>query len=517
MGKTLGIGGEQVGEEETVGPSEDEGLGNKTEKKRTKTPTKLNFGVMAEEFGPDKLWNNRTSAEIWTTFGINLCVGLLPTLFDLSMDSLAVNDYITGTYYVKAPMANETGLVNATGNCRLNSQNATECFEKDPIFGYVTLTCFFFPGFGFSFWTFLSLSNFLRGTDYTFRQNLCFFLFFTPLAFLSAVTFPFQLLIVNIVALINGGTQWTTLTAKYSIAEGLYDASIQFCVQLFIIFTMGDRLPSTIQYLSLTGSILMLSVPRIEAFLLDQGGVTLPIKEKLLKTLEYFPLFFFNSIFKLGSIGLICAILRYNAITFYAILFLVWLLVYLLFNEKCLPQSHYHLILGVAVHVVSIGKITNRVKIIDTKLRPKQHHNVTTKKLTSKHQKQNIIFQNVLWLFVNSVVLILLVILTSFRSELWTLWPVIDGRTGRHDLSKMPITRHLNAIVPAILVSGVISLGLILLQLGCGRDEEEEEEEEEDEECGDEGCADDPSVQGKVAKKLEPMLNVVASATDVEL
>ena len=84
----------------------------------------------------------------------------------------------------------------------------------------------------------------------------------------------------------------------------------------------------------------------------------------------------------------------------------------------------------------------------------------------------------------------------------------------RYDLSKMPITRHLNAIVPAILVSGVISLGLILLQLGCGRDEEEEED---DEECGDEGCADDPSVQGKVAKKLEPMLNVMASATDVEL
>ena len=113
--------------------------------------------------------------------------------------------------------------------------------------------------------------------------------------------------------------------------------------------------------------------------------------------------------------------------------------------------------------------------------------------------------------------MILSILLSSVRSELWTLWPVIDGRTGRHDLSKMPITRHLNAIVPAILVSGVISLGLILLQLGCGREEEEEEDDEEEEECDEEGCADDPSVQGKVAKKLEPMLNLMASATDVEL
>ena len=82
----------------------------------------------------------------------------------------------------------------------------------------------------------------------------------------------------------------------------------------------------------------------------------------------------------------------------------------------------------------------------------------------------------------------------------------------------MPITRHLKAIVPGILISGVVSLGLILYQLGCEwGDAKEEEDEEENEECGDDECADDPSVQGKVAKKLEPMLNVMASATDVEL
>ena len=104
-----------------------------------------------------------------------------------------------------------------------------------------------------------------------------------------------------------------------------------------------------------------------------------------------------------------------------------------------------------------------------------------------------------------------IIIFISFKSD-------FHSRTGKHDLSLMPITRHLKAIVPAILISGVLSLSLILYQLGCGwGDTKEEEDEEENEECGDDECADDPSVQGKVAKKLEPMLNVMASATDVEL
>jgi len=467
---------------------------------------------MAAEFNWDTLWRNREWPEIGETFGINLVVGLLPTLFDVGMDSLAVNDYINGTYYYK-----ETG--NYSDNCRLTAENYTECFEKDPIYGYVTLTCFFLPGFGFSFWTFLSLSNFLRGTDSDFTQNVCFFLFFTPLAILSAVTFPFQLLIVNTVALLNGRVQWTTLTAKYSIAEGLYDASIQFCVQLFIIFVNGDRLPSVIQYLSLSSSILMLSVPRIEAFLLDQGGITLPIKEKLFKTLRLFPLFFFNSIFKLGSIGLICAILQYNAITFYTVLAITWVTFYFLFNEQCFPdwfvENYYHFILGVGMHFVSIGKIAKHQKIINTKIKPHEHHTTTTRRLTTHNQMQNIIFQNVLWLVINSIMLIMLILLTTYRSSLWVLWPVVDSR---YSLESLPITRFLRIIVPAVLCSGVLSLVLILLQLGCGEDNSEEDfEMEASHSREEEECPHDPSVQAKVARKLEPVLNLVASATDVEM
>lgn len=485
------------------------------------TRTTLDFAEMAAEFDWDRLWGSRTGSEIGQTFGINLCVGLLPTLFDVGMDSLAVRDYINGTYYYK-----QTG--NYSDNCRLTEDGYTECYEKDPIFGYVTLTCFFLPGLGFSFWTFLSLSNYLRGEQslVNFRQNLCFFLFFTPLAILASITFPAQLFIVNLVALLNAGTQWTTLTTKYSIAEGLYDASLQFCVQLFIIFVSGDRLPSTIQYLSLCGSILMLAIPRIDAYLLDQGGATMPVKEKLLKTLYLFPLFFFNSIFKLGSIGLICAILQYNAITLYGSVALLWTIFYFLFNEKVLPERHYHLILGVGLHAVSIGKIARRIKIIDTKIQPKKHHSVTSRKLTPRHQMQNMIFQNIAWLIINTIILVMVIVLTNVRSSLWVFWPIVDSR---YSLATMPITKYCPIIVPVILCSGLLSLVLVIVQLaGCetilqvlcctSQEEDDLEMSEQGQEEPEEAATDqDPSVQAKIAKKLEPVLNIVVSATDVEL
>jgi len=492
----------QEEEEEQVLEMESNML-NMTQTKPKKISTRLDFAAMAEEFQYNKIWGDRTSSEIWKTFGINFVIGLLPTIFDVGMDSLAINQFINGDYYYKA-----TG--NYSDNCRLTESNRTECFEKDPIFGYVTLTCFFLPGFGFSFWTFISLSNFLRGTDYNFRQNVCFFLFFVPLSILSAISFPFQLLAVNIVSLINGGAQWTTLTAKYSIAESLYDASIQFCIQLFIVFSKGDREPSTIQYLAMSGSLLVLSVPRIEAWLLDQGGVTLPIKEKLLKMIVLFPVFFFNSIFKLGCIGLISSILRYNAITLYAIIILLWTLMYILFNERCLPQKYYYLIHGALLHAVSIGKIPYQVKNIET--HGKKHHKVTSIKLTSRHQMQNIFFQNILWFILNTIILVMLIILTGVRSSLWTLWPIVDSR---YSVTSLPITKFLPIIVPVILTCGILDIGLIYFQLGIG--ETESDDDEEMDECDHNSCDEDPSLQGKIAKKLEPVMNVLSSATDVEI
>ena len=106
----------------------------------------------------------------------------------------------------------------------------------------------------------------------------------------------------------------------------------------------------------------------------------------------------------------------------------------------------------------------------------------------------------------------------------------------------MPITKYCPIIVPVILCSGLLSLVLVIVQLAgfemiqqvslppyllsspdlpqvlCCTSQEEDDLEMSEQEEHEEAAADqDPSVQAKIAKKLEPVLNIVVSATDVEL
>ena len=64
------------------------------------TWTSLDFAEMAAEFDWARLCGDRTGCEIGRTIGINLCLGLLPTL-STWLWTLAVRDYINGTYYYK--------------------------------------------------------------------------------------------------------------------------------------------------------------------------------------------------------------------------------------------------------------------------------------------------------------------------------------------------------------------------------------------------------------------------------
>ena len=75
-------------------------------------------------------------------------------------------------------------------------------------------------------------------------------------------------------------------------------------------------------------------------------------------------MFLFNSAFKVGSISLILAMLRYNAIWLYGPIAVIWLLLQFLFNERYLPRRYYFLFLGAGMHAVSIPHIPEDIKII---------------------------------------------------------------------------------------------------------------------------------------------------------
>ena len=128
-----------------------------------------------------------------------------------------------------------------------------------------------------------------------------------PLSLFALATFPLQLIVIYLVACFNDGPQWSKLATKFSIAEGMYDASLQFVLQLFVVFTREDRYPSYVQLASMTTSIVFLAWSRIDAWMMDQEEETknMSVGDWLTKYLTFMPLSLTNSSFKLCSIGFI--------------------------------------------------------------------------------------------------------------------------------------------------------------------------------------------------------------------
>ena len=87
----------------------------------------------------------------------------------------------------------------------------------------------------------------------------------------------------------------------------------------------------------------------------------------------------------------------------------------------------------------------------------------------------------------------------------------------------MPIIKYCHILTPVILTSGLISLILILCQWGFGDtrvakgDDLDVNVEDEDEGPDENPELSDPSVQAKVADKLEPVLNLIVSASDNQI
>ena len=129
------------------------------------------------------------------------------------LDMLAASDYLGGQWYLKrehevGPKANHSCLVPSptpTGEqcCRRTGQSL-ECFERDPLWGTLTLLFLFIPGVFWSLGIFIQFASYLRKKDpEKFNQKRFFFFFFLPAAALCTISFPLQLMTVSVIATFN--------------------------------------------------------------------------------------------------------------------------------------------------------------------------------------------------------------------------------------------------------------------------------------------------------------------------
>lgn len=383
-------------------------------------------------------------------------------ILDVSLDWWQFTDYWFGALYIKK-LDYMLNLTDPNINCTLlgwfvnyNDENSTvayyeyKCFERDPIFAIITLVCHFLPGV-FSLTILWKLINYLSRERSRIGDCVCFIGLFLPLSLITLVTFPLQFVLVFLISLINQGPEWTRLSGKIAVAEGLYDASLQYVLQIFIVFTREDREPSDVQMATMVSSMAMLAIARIDGWLMDEGGDHMTLGEKIVAYLSLLPLAITNSSFKLGSIGFITAVLRYYALILYGSIHLIWVIIMLFLPCNVLPQSLHHRMLGAHAHALGIAKIS-----LETTQTIK-YNQIRERKLALSQRRENLKFQNWVWLFINTIVLISLTVVESFLPD------------------TTPVTKYIYYIAPAILACGIVSMVLIYLQ--CWMDEAREKEE----------------------------------------
>ena len=170
-------------------------------------PTNLDFDAIREEwrYRPDNPahWENQKKKikedDTFPPLFYSIVIGFIFTCVPngaIVLDISAGYEYIFGTYYIKRIYDNATQLDstcrNITGFGLTNGKH--ECFEKDPVWGTLSLVLLFLPGIFWSLGIFIQWATYLRRkSPKVYDNKRRFFFFFIPLAAACLVTFPFHL------------------------------------------------------------------------------------------------------------------------------------------------------------------------------------------------------------------------------------------------------------------------------------------------------------------------------------
>lgn len=464
-----------------------------------KKNTRIDFGEIVREFkgegkdSPENYWKNQAKKregekcpQLLSTILIGLFFTLAPNCA-IVLDYMAAQEYLGGNWYLKYSVdldnegnriryrkefnevqcPNKTdSLTNITTVCRPSEggflgleylkDDYCECLEYDPVWGALTLVFTFISGIFWSFLLFFRLYHYLTERDSAFynRKRMVVF-FFIPLAILSVVTFPLQLVIISLINVFNDQEQWSFLTIKVGVAEGLFNAHFQFILQLFVFCVRADRHPSFWQYFLLFGSLLFLAYSRVESLLLDRGGPRMSPGQRLWWIVRYGPSFLLNCSFKLGSISLILAMLRFNAIWLYGFVIIIWILLQILFNEQVIPRRHYYLFMGAGMHAITVAHVPEYVKLIDTD--PDMKKNVLwSTKLSSRQLRLNLRLQNLFWFLFNIIIISCVWIVSEYypEQEIYVFWPFTQDTYKFEDNKVFKVIYY---VAPIIIIIGTIS------------------------------------------------------------
>ena len=436
--------------------------------------TTLDFKEMILEFkkrgrDPSRHWTEQAKKkegekcpELLTTVITGLLFTLIPNCA-IVLDYITASEYLGGEYYLKY----STDNVTDSTICRPveGREGYFECKEWDPVYGILTLSLTFISGIFWSFQIFYQFSTHLRQSKPEFWQRKrMIVLFFIPLSILCIISFPLQLFFISLIACFHDQDQWMLLTIKIGIAEGLFNAHFQYMLQLFIFFTRADRHPSAFQYLTAFGSLLFLAYSRVESLMLDREGHKMSPGQKAWWIIRYGPNFLLNCAFKVGSISLIVAMLRFNCIWVYGSVVIIWLVLQLCFNEGWIPRRFYHLFLGAGMHAVSVAHIPEQIKLIDTN--PDSKKNVLwATRLSSRQLRQNLLFQNMIWFILNVTIMVTLWLLScdnigNPNTEIPLFWPFT---TKTYTFKDNKVFSILQYVVPTLLSTGLVSQMLLWL------------------------------------------------------
>ena len=376
----------------------------------------IDFKILKEEFSLKKIWRDRTLNHFFGHFARVLLIGLVPSFFDLFTDSLNAKNFIFGTFYTKQiqnmtefnrDICKHVGTyIRYTTTTELNSSSEdlcvsrfstdlkkpevvyeeVSCFEVDKIWGWLTFAFILLPGFGLT----LNIAMWINSKKNT-NKGWALIPLILPFA---CASFPFILVLVKLVTLVNAGPEWEKVANSITALEGRWESSFQLILTLFIILSRADRTPTVLQIASLVASLLMIIKVSASNFVKEDSA-----ENQLQMIISLAPFFLTVTIFKFGSVAITTALLRYYTIPLYIAVFILFHVIsaWCKSKTKCKKPS-------------SPGFST----VVDgalgfTKFRTYIGHNSLIHK-TERQVLEDLLFRNKFWFTVHILVLVLLVL-----------------------------------------------------------------------------------------------------------